>query len=63
MGMSKLLIPLFMAGAMMESTFGSSHGVRRYATNTDYHSADTVKHLKQKAEEKRIRKMNKRKGL
>lgn len=61
--MSKLLIPLFMAGAMMESTFGSHNTVRRYATMTDSVSDETITSLKQRAEEKRIRKMNKRKGV
>ena len=58
---SKLLFPFLMAGLMMDSTFGSHIGKTVYPTNNNpAPSEEIINLIKQKAEEKRLRKMEKR---
>ena len=63
MSKSKMIFPFLMAGLMMDSVFGSHSLGRVYHTNNDpAPSPEIVNLIKQKAEKKRLRRMNKRKA-
>ena len=57
----RLILPLLMAGAMMDTVFGGSSATTVFKTNSDpTPSTEIVDDIKRKAEEKRLRKMHKR---